>query len=102
MMEIKELVQDIRHELKGADKYAYEAVKHKEEYPSLSQVYARIAREKLENVNDLHQEIVARIDKARRAGAEIPAGMAAIWDFEHRMMVEEQAMIQHKLEMYKQ
>ena len=29
-------------------------------------------------------------------------GMAAIWDFEHKMMIEEEAMIQHKLEMYKQ
>lgn len=102
MTEIKELVKDIRHELKGADKYAYEAIKHKEEFPSLSQTYARIAREKLENVNDLHKEIVAMIDKARRAGTEIPAGMAAIWDFEHKMMIEEEAMIQHKLEMYKQ
>ena len=35
MMELKEVLMDIRKELRASDKYAKEAVKHKKEFPGL-------------------------------------------------------------------
>lgn len=100
MKEIKEIICDIKDELGSAGDYAYEAIKHKEQYPGLAKLYHRIAEEKLDRVDDLHREIVSMIDKKRQSGAEVPASMAAIWDFEHGLMIDEAAEIRHKLDMY--
>lgn len=102
MKEIKELVSFIRAGIAEADRYASEALKHKEQYPSLAQTYNRIARERMENVNDLHKESAELIEKARKHGEDAPAAMEAIWSFEHQMMVDDAAQVRIKLEMYKE
>lgn len=56
MTELKEVFMDIRKELRGADKYAHEAVKHKAEYPALADVYHRIANDKLVHTEMLHKQ----------------------------------------------
>ena len=43
MKELKEVIVDITEILDCAEMYAKEAVKHKSQYPDLSEVYARIA-----------------------------------------------------------
>ena len=101
MREIKELVGDIKHELKGAEKYAREAVKHKTEYPALAAVYYRMACEKLDHVDMLHKEAVTMIDRAERAGKDVPRGMRDIWAWYHDMMIEDASDIRHTLDMYK-
>lgn len=101
MQEIKEIVCDIKHELKGADKFAAEAVKHKDMYPALAAVYYRMANDKLDHVDMLHKEAVAMIDKASRSGVEVPKGMREIWTWYHDMMIEDAADIRRMLDMYK-
>lgn len=101
MKEIKELVCDIKHELKSAEKYAHEAVKHKAEYPALAAVYYRMASEKLDHVDMLHKEAVAMIDRAERSGKEVPKGMRDIWSWYHDMMIEDATDIRRTLDMYK-
>lgn len=100
MLELKEIICDIKEELGSAEDYAYEAMKHREQYPSLAKLYHRIAEEKMGRVDDLHREVVAMIDKKRQSGVEVPAAMTAIWDFEHGLMMDEAAEIRHKLEMF--
>lgn len=101
MKEIKELACDIMDELNKADEYAREAVKHKDQYPELSQDYYRIASDDLEHVDKLHKEAVAMIDKAQRSGAEIPKAMTEIWNWFHELMIGKQADVRRMLDMYK-
>lgn len=63
MMELKELFVDIRKELRCADKYAHEAVKHKHEYPELSDMYHRIAADKMAHAEMLSKHAKAMAEK---------------------------------------
>ena len=55
MKELKEVVMDIHEELECAEKYAKEAVKHKEQYPALASVYYRISTDDLAHMDMLHK-----------------------------------------------
>lgn len=44
MKELKEIIRDIREKLEDAEKYAKEAVKHKEQYKSLATPMLRSRR----------------------------------------------------------
>lgn len=101
MREIMEVAKFIRKELKHADEYAYEANKHKEQYPEMAQHYYRAAQEHLALADVLHAGAVRLIDMAKREGVEATAEMRKMWEFEHEMMIDEKDCIQRKLNMYK-
>lgn len=101
MKEIMEVAKYIRKELRMADEYAYEANKHKEQYPEMAQHYARAAQEHLDVSDELHQGALRLIDHERRTGGEPPAEMLRMWGFEHEMMIEEKDCVMRKLNMYK-
>lgn len=101
MREIREVVKDIKCELKHAYKYAEEANKHKTEYPTLADAYYKIANDGLTHMDLLHKEIVMLIDKVRKAGTTIPSGMMEIWDYEHEQMIEDAAEVKAMLMLYK-
>lgn len=101
MKEIMEVARYIRKELKTADEYAYEANKHKEQYPEMAQHYYRSAQEHLTVADELHNGAVRLIDMAKRDGLEAPEEMRKMWAFEHEMMIDEKDCIQRKLAMYK-
>lgn len=101
MREIMEVAKYIRKELKFADEFAYEANKHKEQYPDMAQHYYRVANEHLSMADELHQGAVRLIEMHRRAEGEPPAEMLRMWSFEHEMMVDEKECIMRKLEMFR-
>lgn len=100
MKELKEVVMDIHEELECAEKYAKEAVKHKEQYPALASVYYRISTDDLAHMDMLHKQAVDMIEEKKRDGHEVPASMQAIWDWEHEKMMDETADVKRLLEMY--
>ena len=101
MREIMEVSKYIRKELKRAEEYAYEANKHKHEYPDMAAQYYRAAHEHLEIVDDLHLGVIKLIEAAKRGGAVPTEAMRKMWDFEHDMLIEEKADIVRLLDMYK-
>lgn len=102
MKKIKCLVENICEEIEDAEKYAGEAMKMKTEDLELSKVYAELARQELGHADTLHNQAV-RIIKAHKAtGAETPASMQAIWEWEHEKIVDKTARIKLMLEMLKQ
>jgi hypothetical protein len=101
MREIMEVAKYIRKELKFADEFAYEANKHKEQYPEMAQHYFRAANEHLSVADELHQGAVRLIETARRTEPEPPHEMMRMWGFEHEMMIDEKDCILRKLNMYK-
>lgn len=101
MKEIMEVAKYIRKELKFADEFAYEANKHKEQYPEMAQHYYRVAQEHLSMTDELHNGALRLIDQAKRSGEEPSDMMLRMWGFEHEMMLEEKECVMRKLEMYK-
>lgn len=102
MKKIKCLVENIGEEVEDAEKYAKEAMRMKTEDLELSKVYAELARQELGHADTLHNQAV-RIIKAHKAtGAETPASMQAIWEWEHEKIMDKTARIKLMLEMLKQ
>lgn len=92
MMEMKELLMDIRKELRCADKYAKEAMKHKEEFPELSGVYHRIANDKMVHADLLSVQARHMAEKHH---------IDALWDVEDYMIKHDMSEVRRCLESYK-
>lgn len=101
MREIMEVAGYIRKELRRAEDYAYEANKHKHQYPDMAQYYAKAAQEHLNTADMLHMGATKMIDNAKKMGAEPTEEMRKVWGYEHDMMVEEKATIMRMLDVYK-
>lgn len=99
---IKNLVDDIREEMEGAEHYAKQATQHKDDDRTLADVYAKLAGVELEHVNALHGQVVRIIKEWKTtSGKETPAAMQAVWDWEHEKMVDTIARIKSMLEIYR-
>lgn len=92
MMELKEVLMDIRKELRSADKYAHEAVKHKHEYPELSDLYHRIATDKLVHADMLGKQAEIMADKNH---------MGELWDIEEYMIKHDTDEVKRCMEKYR-
>lgn len=101
MREIMEVAKFIRKEVDRADMYAYEANKHKTEFPDMAQHYYKASLEHLTIADDLHSGAVRLIESARRGGAEPPEEMLKMWQFEHEMLIDAKECVMRKLDMYK-
>ena len=101
MREIMEVARYIRKELKMADEYAYEAVKHREQFPDMAQHYYKVSMDHLTAADDLHVGAVRMIDMAKRGGAEPSDVMKRVWEHEHEMMIDEKDCVMRKLNMFK-
>lgn len=100
MKMIAEIVEDIREELEGAEHYAKKATQYKDQDRRLAGMYADIANQELNHVDALHTQAVRLIQDQRATGTEPPAGMQAVWDWEHSHMMEHVSRVKVLLEMY--
>ena len=101
MTEIMEVAKYIRKEIQRADDYAYEANKHKMEFPEMAQHYYKAAQEHLTISDTLHAGALKLIENAKRSGAIPSDAMKRVWEFEHEMMMDEKAIVLRKLDMFK-
>lgn len=101
MTEIMEAAKFIRKEVSRADMYAYEAVKHQEQYPDLAQHYYKAAKEHLAIADDLHAGVVRMIENVKRSGVQPPDLMLRMWNYEHEMQIEEKDAVLRKLSMFR-
>ena len=101
MTEMMELAKYIRKELSTADMYAYEAVKHKTQFPELAHHYSRVAQEHVSIADQLHQGGQRLVDDAKRSGHSDAERMRSVWAFETEMAMDQRECIQRKMEMFK-
>lgn len=99
MLIIKELAEHIREELEDVKKYAEAAMRARMDDPPLASVYADLGQEEMKHAERLHKVAVDLIDREKTKGTEIPPVMRALWDYEHKVMVEEMAKAKHMLEL---
>ena len=95
---IKELSDMIEEELEGAEEYAKDAVKYKEEYPSLAKVFYEISTEEMRHIDMLHSEVVGFIENYRRDHGEPPAPMMAVYNYLHEKHIDRA----NRIKMYQQ
>ena len=96
---IKDLVSEIKEELEGAGNYAERAMKHKGIDDGFSTLYADMAKEEMGHVDKLHGKIQEVIKKYRAEKGEPPAGMQAVWDHEHKQLIQRAAEIRAMIDM---
>lgn len=101
MKMIAEIVEDIREELDGAEHYAKKATKYKGIDERLASTYATMASQELSHVDTLHTQAVRLIQDQQATGREVPAGMQAVWDWEHEHMMDRVARIKILLDTYR-
>ena len=99
MKQIKQIVEDIREELDGAEHYAKLATQYKDADRMLADTYAKLASVELDHVTALHTQAVRMIKDVKEPA---PAAMQAVWDWEHEKMVDTVARIRVMLDMYRQ
>lgn len=97
MLIIKSLVENIREELEDVEKYAHEAIRVRMEDPALADMYADLGNEEVKHAERLHRFAVDLI--SRKNGPDAPPAMRAIWEYEHKVMIEEMAKAKRLLEM---
>lgn len=102
MLMIRDIVESIRDEVKDVRKYAEAALRVKMEDPALAKVYMELGQEEVKHADKLHKAAVDLIARATAGGRETPKEMRAIWDYEHKVMIEDMADARRMLDMVMQ
>lgn len=98
---IMKLVSLIDEELSGAKEYIKLAHHRKEEHPGLADTFAELAEEEMTHVTKLHDEVTKLIDEVRQRDGEPPAGMLAVYEYEHNKQIKNAAKIKQMISEYR-
>lgn len=93
MKEIKWISERIEEELEDAEHYAMKAAHFKDSDAEMSRVCAELARQEIKHSEMLHEQAVRLIKAHRATGAEPPAAMLAVWEYEHEKMLRRMAKV---------
>ena len=100
MRVIANLSDQIDEELNDAEKYINCANKVKDEFPTLSETYFKLAQEEMKHVNLLHEEVVKIINNVRKE-KEVPAGMMTVYEYLHEKHIRKASEIKFKIDSFK-
>lgn len=98
---IMKLVSLIDDELCGAKQYIKLALHNREEHPSLADVFAELSEEEMGHVSKLHDEVTRLIEEVRQRDGEPPAGMMAVYDYEHKKQISKASKIKQMIAEYR-
>ena len=101
MIIIQNISHDVKEKIHDADKDIRKAIDIKYEYPSLANDYYEFSVERIQEAMDLHSKVVKIIDEYRKENGEPPATMSALWDFSHKIIMEEADDVKILQEQYK-
>lgn len=98
---IKELVDHIYEEINDACEYASQAIEAKNKDRTLGDTYINIAKEEMNHMNRLHEQVTRLIAERKTKAEEIPTGMSEIYEWEHEKIIREAAKVQVIIGLYK-
>ena len=98
---IMKLVSLIDDELSGAKEYIKLAMHNREEHPALADTFADLAEEEMGHVSKLHEEVARLIEEVRQRDGEPPAGMLAVYDYEHKKQIDKAAKVKRMISEYR-
>ena len=88
MQIIKKLSGMIGEEINDAEKYARCALNHKDDNPSLAELFYSLSLDEMKHMESLHKMVVRLIEEKRQSGVEIPIGMMEMHDYLHEQHIE--------------
>ena len=98
---IMKLVELIDDELCGAKEYIKLAMHNREEHPGLADTFADLADAEMGHVSKLHEEVTKLIEQVRERDGEPPAGMLAVYDYEHKKQISKASKIKQMISEYR-
>lgn len=98
---IMKLVSLIDDELCGAKDYIKMAMRNRAEHPGLADTFADLADAEMGHVSRLHDEIVKLIEMVRERDGEPPAGMMAVYEYEHGKQINKATKIKQMIAEYR-
>lgn len=101
MQIIAQLADLIDDELEGAEEYAELAHKYKIEHPHLAEAFISLAEVEMTHVKTLHAETTRLIEESRKRDGEPPAGMLAVYEYEHGKQIKRAAAIRQMIAEYR-
>ena len=84
-----------------SDKDIRKAIELKHEYPDLANDYYKFSVEKMQEALDLHSEVMKIIDEHRKKEGEPNETMMNLFDFEHKIIMEQSEDVKILQEHYK-
>ena len=97
---IMKLVSLIDEEISGAKEYIKLARREKEERPDLADAFADLAEAEMGHVKTLHAEAAKIIEEVRQRDGEPPAGMLAVYDYEHEQQIDRAEKVKRMISEY--
>ena len=98
---VMKLVSLIDDELSGAKEYIKLAMHNRTEYPGLADTFADLADAEMGHVSKLHDEVAKLIEEVRQRDGEPPAGMLAVYEYEHDKQISKASKIKQMISEYR-
>ena len=99
---IMKLVALIDDELCGAKEYIKLAMHNSEEHPALADAFADLAEAEMGHVSRLHDQVAKLIEEVRQRDGEPPAGMLAVYEYEHKKQINKASKIKQMIAEYRE
>lgn len=101
MKYIKELIDHIYEEINDACEYANQAIGTRDKDKALGDTYINIAKEEMNHMNRLHEQVTRLIAEQKVKAQDTPQGMIEIYEWEHEKIIKEAAEVQVIIGLYK-
>ena len=98
---IAKLVDRIEDEIGDVKFYAKFASEVKDTHPGLAHVLYTISTQEESHQAALHEQVVKIIEQYRKEHGAPPAAMMAVYEYEHRKMIDKMADARRYQEIYK-
>ena len=98
---IEKLSDKISHEVEEAECYIKCALEYKETFPQVADTFYRIANEKLNHMNLLHDQVVSIINNYRKENGEPPKEMQILYDILHKKHIDHVTAVKGMISLYK-
>ena len=98
---IEELSKMISDELDDSCHYVKEALRLKDERPSLAQTFYNLSMDEMKHSDILHGEVVRIINDYKAQGQVVPDNMQAVYDYLHQKYIDKAHDVKVYMEQYK-
>ena len=98
---IAKMCDFIEDEIEGAEEYAEMAHRLHAENPRLADKFADLAEAEMNHCKILHTEVEKLIEEARQKDGEPPAGMMAVYEYEHKKQIKRAAQARQLIADYR-
>lgn len=98
---IRDISNQIEEELQDAKAYADDALYHKESYPDLAQIYAKLADDEMGHVSKLHEQVAKIIQSYKSQNGSPPDAMQAVYDYLHQKHIDKAVEVRTVLDMFR-